>query len=322
MTALIKFLIASVALSAAAIGVASEYPTKPVRLVVPYPAGGTLDALTRILAPEAAKTLGQPVIVDNRPGASGIIGTGEVARAQPDGYTLLMVFDAHATHSLLNKNLPYDPVTSFEPISLLIKTPQIIIANVNFAPSNLTELVAHAKANPGKVSYGSVGIGSSTHLNMARFANVTGIEMVHVPYKGGAPAMQDLIGGHFDILIGSPAFVKIGLASNRVKLLGQVGPDRSPMFPELPTGAEQGIPKDFEALLWMGIAAPKGTPSDVIQKWRDAIEKATKNPEVATKLKDQGLDVYLSSAEEFGNLIAEDSKKWKKVVSDLKISLD
>ncbi len=300
---------------------ASQYPVKPVRLVVPYPAGGTIDALTRAIAPEISKGLGQPVIVDNRPGASGIVGTGEVARAQPDGYTLLMVFDAHSTHALLNKNLPYDPVASFEPITLLIKTPMIIMASVDFGPNNLKELIAFAKANPDKVTYGSVGIGSSTHLNMALFESATGTKMVHVPYKGGAPAMQDLLGGHFNIMIGSPAFVKLGLSSNRIKLLGQVGSSRSPSFPDLPTGIEQGLSKDYEAVLWMGIAAPKGTPSAITQRWREEIAKAVKNPEVAGKLKAAGLDVFLSSGEEFGKIIADDWKKWQKVVTDLNISL-
>jgi tripartite-type tricarboxylate transporter receptor subunit TctC len=318
----LKVLTAGLVALATAPAFAQDYPNAQIRLVVPYPAGGTLDALTRILAPEVSKEFGQPVIVDNRPGASGIIGTGEVARSKPDGYTLLMVFDAHATHQLLNKNLPYDPVSSFEPISLLIKTPMIVLANVGYAPNNLREFIADAKANPGKITYGSVGIGSSTHLNMARFESVTGIKLVHVPYKGGAPAMQDLIAGHVNVMIGSPAFTKLGLASNKVKMLGQVASTRSPIFPDLPTGIEQGLTKDYEALLWMGISAPKGTPQNVTQKWRDVLAKVVKNPDVVSKLQVQGLDVYLSSGEEFGRLVAEEAAKWKRVVNELNISLE
>ena len=317
-----KALLCVSAALAAGPGTAQDYPNAPIRLVVPYPAGGTLDALTRILAPEVSKELGQPVIVDNRPGGSGIIGTGEVARAKPDGYTFLMVFDAHATHPLLNRNLPYDPVASFEPISLLIKTPMVIMANVAYAPNTLQEFIADAKAKPGKVTYGSVGIGSSTHLNMARFESVTGIKLVHVPYKGGAPALQDLIAGHVNVMIGSPAFTKLGLASGKVKMLGQVAGTRSPIFPDLPTGVEQGITRDYEALLWMGLSAPKGTPARITQRWREVLAKVVKNPEVMSKLQVQGLDVYLSSGEEFGKLVADEAAKWRRVVSELNISLE
>jgi tripartite-type tricarboxylate transporter receptor subunit TctC len=322
MNAWIKRLLALVALVGAAAVSAQGYPNKTIRLVVPYPAGGTLDALTRTLAPELSKELGQQVIVDNRAGASGMIGTGEVARADPDGYTLLMVFDAHATHKLLNKALPYDPVTSFEPIALLIKTPMLIIANVGYGPNNLKELVANARANPGRVTYGSVGVGSSTHLYMAQFERLLGLQMLHVPYKGGAPAMQDLIGGQFNIMIASPAFTKQGLASGRVKLLGQMGPTRSAMFPDLPNNVEQGVAPDFEATLWMGISAPKGTPAAVVQRWKDALAKVTKIREVNARLQQLGLDVNLGSAEEFGKLVASDERMWRRLVEQMGLKLE
>jgi tripartite-type tricarboxylate transporter receptor subunit TctC len=266
--------------------------------------------------------MGQPIVVDNRPGASGIIGTGEAARAAPDGYTLLMVFDAHATQPLLNKNLPYDPVEAFQPISLLIRTPMIMMARQDFPPNDLAELVLYAKENPGKVSFGSVGLGSSNHLSTALFESVTGIRMVHVPYKGGAPAMQDLAGGHFDILMGSPAYTMQGLATKRVKLLGQFGSARGASFPDLPTNIEQGVAKDFEALLWMGIAAPKGVDLPIVERWRAELAKAVANPEVAEKLKQQKLDVSLSTPEEFRHLIKTEAQKWKRVVDELNIPIN
>lgn len=319
----LKVFVAAALLSAVGLAAAQQpYPSKLIRLVVPYPAGGTLDALARTLAPELSRELRQQVIVENRAGASGMIGTGEVARAEPDGHTLLMVFDAHATHKLLNKALAYDPVTSFEPIAQLIKTPMIIMAHTSFPPNNLKELLAYARANPGKVTYGSVGVGSSTHLYMAQFERVTGLQMLHVPYKGGAPAMQDLIGGQFNIMIGSPAFTKQGVASGRVKLLGQMGPARSLVFPDLPTNVEQGVAPDFEATLWMGIAAPKGTPAPILQRWREILGRVTKIPEVSAKLQQQGLDVVLAGGAEFGKLISDDESKWRRLVDQLGLKLE
>jgi tripartite-type tricarboxylate transporter receptor subunit TctC len=188
--------------------------------------------------------------------------------------------------------------------------------------SALKELVANARANPGRVTYGSVGVGSSTHLYMAQFERLLGLQMLHVPYKGGAPAMQDLIGGQFNIMIASPAFTKQGLASGRVKLLGQMGPTRSAMFPDLPNNVEQGVAPDFEATLWMGISAPKGTPAAVVQRWKDALAKVTKIREVNARLQQLGLDVNLGSAEEFGKLVASDERMWRRLVEQMGLKLE
>jgi tripartite-type tricarboxylate transporter receptor subunit TctC len=310
-------LVACIVSSAA---LAQAYPAKPVRLIVPWPAGGTVDGVARVIGPKLADGLGRPVLVENKAGAGGSIGEAEAARAPADGHTVLLVFDTHAVNHLLYKNLAYDPFKSFEHVSLLVTSPQALVAATNFAPSTVAELVAFAKANPGKVTYATVGAGSSNHLNALLFAGRTGIEMVHVPYKGGAPMMTDMIGGQVNIMFVSAPQAIPQVKGGRIKALAIGAARRIPQLPDTPTLAET-LP-GFTAQSWVGMLVPSGTPKEIVARLNAEAVKALADAEVRGKLSAQGFDVVGSTPAEFLVFARAESDKWAKVIRDFGVRVE
>ncbi len=313
---ILTLLLAAVASAA----VAQTYPAKPVRLIVPYPAGGTTDIVARAVAPLLAESLGQPVIVENKSGAGGTIGTAEAARAAPDGYTLLAVFDNHSVNQFLYKNLPYDPLKAFEPVSLMVQSPLLLVGAPNFAPGNVRELVDYGRANPGKLNYGSTGTGNSSHLASLALAQREGFDAVHVPYKGGGPLVNDLLGGQVNFAFASmPLFVQ-HVKGGKLKALGVAGRERAPQLPQVPTVAET-LP-GFEAQSWVGMLAPTGTPQPIVARLARDLRTTLQRPDLKERLLGQGFVVVGSTPAEFGVYIRAESDKWGKVIRDLNVTLE
>ena len=315
-----KFLLAAFALLASGAAAAQSYPSKPLRIIVPWPAGGTVDGLARSVAPKLSDALGQPVIVENRPGASGSLGAAEAARAAPDGYTLLAVFDTHATNHLLYKSLPYDGYRAFEHVTQIAASPQAFVGAVNFTPKTVPELIAFGKANPGRISYASVGAGSSNHLNAVLFSGRAGIDMLHVPYKGGAPAMTDLLGGQVNVMIVSAWHTIPHIKAGKLRGLAVGSKQRMAQLPEVPTFAET-LP-GFEAVSWAGLVAPARTPAEIVARLNRETLRALESPEVRDKLTGQGFEVVGSAPQAFAAFVAAESDKWAKVVRDYNIRAD
>jgi len=309
--------------AAFAFGVSAQpYPTKPIRIVVPFPAGGTTDVLARAAAQKLAETLGQPAVVDNRPGAGGNIGAELVAKSAPDGYTLLMgTVGTHAINPGLYPKLPYDHVKDFAPVILVAGVPNVLVINPALPVNSVPELIAYAKANPGKLNFASSGNGTSIHLSAELFKTMAGVQMTHVPYKGSAPALQDLVGGQvqlmFDNLPSSLALIKGG----KLKALAVTSGARAAALPDVPTLAESGLP-GFEASSWFGLLAPTGTPSSVIAKLNGEIAKWLATPEAKEKLLAQGANAAGGTAEEFAQFIAAETAKWQKVVKESGAKVD
>ena len=292
---------------------------KAVRVIVPWPAGGTVDGVARVLGPKLSDRLGRPVVIENKAGAGGSIGEAEAAKSPADA-TLLFVFDTHAVNHLLYKNLGYDPFKSFEHVSLLVTSPQALVAANNFAPSSVGELVAYAKANPGKATYATVGAGSSNHLNALLLAGRTGIEMTHVPYKGGAPMMIDLVGGQVNVMFVSAPQAIPQVKAGRIKALAIGSPRRLEQLPDTPTVAET-LP-GFTAQSWVGMLAPAGAPKGLVASYNADVRKALAEPEVRGKLAAQGFEVVGSSPDEFLAFAHAESDKWAKVIRDYNIRVE
>jgi tripartite-type tricarboxylate transporter receptor subunit TctC len=299
---------------------AQDYPARPLRVIVPWPAGGTVDGLVRALGPRLTEGLGQPVIVENKAGASGSLGAAEVAKAPPDGYTLLAVFDTHATNHHLNKSLPYDGYRAFEHVTQIASTPQAFVGAANFAPGSVAELISHAKGNPGKVNYASVGSGSSNHLNMVLFMSRAGVEMQQVPYKGGAPAMTDLLGGQVQVMIVSAWQTIPHIKSGKLKGLAVGSKRRMTQLPEVPAFAET-LP-GFEAISWTGVVAPARTPAAIVARLHRELTKALAAPEVREKLTGQGFEIVGSTPQAFAAFVAAESDKWGEVIREHGIRAD
>jgi tripartite-type tricarboxylate transporter receptor subunit TctC len=304
------------ALAMTSVGIAADYPSKPVRLVVPFPPGGTLDILARGLAPDLATHLGQQIVIENRPGANGVIGYDLVARAPADGYTLLIGGGSGiAVHPALLPKLPYDPVKAFAPVSMLASFPSVLIANPSFPASSVPELIALAKATPGKLSYGSPGTGNINHLVGESFKSLAGVDLVHVPYKGAALVVTDVIAGHvpigFVLLPGALPQVRAG----KLKALAVTTNQRVAAAPNLPTMAEAGLP-GLELVDWAGILVPAGTPNEVIARLNQDISKVVRSTEVRQRWIDQGLEPRATTSDELAAAIKSDVDKWGKIVRD------
>ena len=306
----------------AAVMAQAAYPSKPVRVIVPYPAGGTTDIIARIAANQLTERLKQPFIVENRAGASGAIGAQAVAQSAPDGYTLVMgTASSHGINSALQKNLSYDAVKDFAPVTVVANTPNIIIANPNVPVKNLSELIALAKAQPGKINFGSTSSGGSPHMSAELLKMMAGIDMTHVPYKGAAPMLTDLIGGQiqigFDNLPSSMGFVRSG----KVRALAVTTAKRWPGAPDIPTVAESGVP-GYEVSGWFGLLAPAGTPKEVLHKLQSAISDAVHSPEVAKQLRDLGAEPVANTPEVFAQEIKDDVESWRKVFKATGVKLE
>jgi tripartite-type tricarboxylate transporter receptor subunit TctC len=295
------------------LALAQAYPAKPVRILVPFPPGGTTDLVARIFQPKFQEHLGQQVVIENRSGAGGSIGAAEAAKAAPDGYTLLMVFDTHATNHHLFKAAP-DPFKSFEHISLMVTSPSALVAVTSFAPNNLQEIVAHAKANPEKVTYSTPGSGSSNHLAALLLERYAGIKMTHVAYSGGGPMIQALLSQQINISFFSMPPMIPHIKGGKVKPIAVGSRQRVPQLPDVPTLAETY--PGFEQISWFGILAPAGTPRDVIARVHRDTVRTLQAPEVGGKLTEQGFNVVASTPEEFLRHVQGESEKLGKVIRD------
>ena len=297
-------------------GAQAGYPNHPIRLVVPFPAGGTTDILARAVAQRMSETLGQQVVVDNRPGAGGNIGSELVAKSAPDGYTLLMgTVGTHAINPSLYSKMPYDHVKDFTPVILVAGVPNVLVVNPDLPVKTVAELIAYGKANPGKLNFASSGSGTSIHLSGELFKTLTGLQMTHVPYKGSSPALTDLMGGQvqlmFDNLPSSLGFIKAG----KLRALAVTSAARSTALPDVPTVAESGLP-GFEASSWFGVLAPAGTPRDIVTRINAEVAKWLASPEAREKLASQGALAAGGSPEDFVRHIGAETTKWAKVVKE------
>ncbi len=297
---------------------AQDYPNKPIRMIVPYPPAGGTDIVARTLSEPLATALGQPIIVDNRGGAAGNIGTDIAAKSAPDGYTILFTLSSHTINPKLYDKLPFDVEKDFIPISLAAYIPQILVANPSVPANNIKELIALAKSQPGKLNYASVGTGSPGHIAGELFKLKTGIDMVHVPYKGGGPAVTDTLGGQVQLLfVSMPAalqYVKAG----RLKALAVTSDKRSAAAPDIPTIAESGVP-DCVVNSWYGALVPAKTPPAVVSKLQAAFAKVLQMPDVKERLFAQGAEAAYSTSAEFERLIHDELKQWEFVIREAKI---
>ncbi|AVQ85005.1 MULTISPECIES: Bug family tripartite tricarboxylate transporter substrate binding protein [Variovorax] len=299
------------------------YPSRPITLVVPFPAGGVTDVVARELAHRMATALGQPVVVDNRAGAGGNIGTQAVARAAPDGYTLgVLTVSALSIGPHLSRKLPFDPARDFTPITNLVNTPGAVIAGPGAPFNTFAEFVRYAKANPGKVTYASVGPGSIPHLSAEILAKATRVDMVHVPYKGAAPAMQDLLANHIDLSFEtSLATTMTYHANKRIKVLAITGPSRVSVLPDVPTVAESGYP-GFGVQGWFGFFGPRGLSPANVEKLNKAAAQAFADPALRQRLEQLGMQPDTGSAQQFRQFLAQQDKVWAEAVKGLHIVLE
>lgn len=317
-----RLLVAVAALAVAApMALARDDPTKPVRFVVPYPPGGGTDIIAPIMQEPLTKALGQPIIVENRGGTGGAVGTAEVAKAAPDGYTVLFTLSSHTINPVLYK-LPFDTERDFAPISLLASLPQLLAANPAVPVTSVGELIAAAKANPGRYAFASVGNGSPSHIAGELLKLRAGIDMVHVPYQGGGPAVADTLGGQVPFLFVSIPAAMSHVRSGRLRPLAVTTLKRSPAAPGVPTVAEAaGIP-EYEVDSWYAMFAPAGTPPTIVDGLQKAVARVVQTPEVKRKLLEQGADAVGSSTAELAGVVRSELKKWSQLVRDAKIKLD
>ena len=297
---------------------AQNYPNRPIKFVVPYPPGGGTDVVARIVNEPLATELGQPIIIDNRGGAAGNLGTDIVAKAPADGYTVLFTLSSHTINPKLYEKLPFDVEHDFVPVSLVALIPQILVVNPSVPITSVKELIAYAKANPGKLNYASVGIGSPGHIAGELFKLKTGIDMVHVPYKGGGPAVVDTIGGQVQLLFVSMPAAWQHVKSGRLRALAVTSAKRSVTAPDVPTIAESGVP-DFVVDSWYGALAPAKTPPAVVAKLTAAFTKVLENPQVKERLLAQGAEAAPLPPPEFDRMMKDELAKWDVVIKTAKI---
>jgi tripartite-type tricarboxylate transporter receptor subunit TctC len=289
------------------------YPSKPVRIISPFPPGGGNDALCRIVAQKLVEGLKQQVIVENRAGANGIVGTEVAARSAPDGYTIVLIPSGHAVNATLYRKLPFDSIRDFAPITLAGSSPLVLAVHPSLPVKNVKELVALARARPGQLTYVSAGVGASGHLGGALFETLTGTQMVHIPYKGMAVAITDLMSGQVSLTFGTSLSVIPHARSGRLRALATTGARRSPALPDLPTVAEAGVP-GYEASLWYGFVGPARLPPEVVRRLNSAIVAVLGLPDVRDRLASQGVDPQPTTPEEFAQLLASDVERWAKVI--------
>lgn len=298
------------------------YPAQPVTLVVPFPAGGPTDAMARVLAQKLGDRLGQQVVVDNRGGAGGGIAAELVARAPADGHTLFFgTTGTMAINPSLYKKLRYDPVKDFAPISLMATTMNVLVVNPQLPVKTLGELVALAKARPGELTYGSAGNGSSNHLSGELFRSSAGIQINHIPYKGSAPALVDLLGGRLSMMFDTIAQQTQNIATRKVNALAVTGPGRSPLLPVVPTAQEAGL-KGFDVTIWYGVLAPRGTPAAVIDRLQHEMAMVMATDEMKKRMQADGAEARTTTPAEFAELIRSDTAKWAPVVKNSGANLD
>jgi tripartite-type tricarboxylate transporter receptor subunit TctC len=311
---LLTGLFAGIAACVATAAVAQPYPNQPIRIVAPFPAGGLVDVLARAVGDEMSKSMGQPVVVENKPGAGGNIGAELVASAAPDGYTLLMTSPGiQSINQFLYKSMPFDPEKAFTPISLVADMPMLVLVNPKTNIKSLKDLVAAAKANPNKMNFGSAGVGTTGHLGQALLVHVGDMKVTHVPYKGAAPAVNDLLAGHIDGVVDNPPIVMAHIRSGKLTPLAVAAKERLSVLPDVPTSVEAGLP-GWQASSWFGLMAPAGTPPAVVQRLNEEVRKALKQPSMQRFITQSGIKLVGDSPEEFGKLIVDERKKWGEII--------
>jgi tripartite-type tricarboxylate transporter receptor subunit TctC len=293
---------------------AQTYPNRTIMLVIPFAPGGSTSIVGRVIADKMSRLLGQSIVVDNRAGAGGTVGTKFVAKSDPDGYTILLGYTGTlAIGPSLYKNVGYDPRKDFAPIGMIGNAPSAVVVHPSFAPRTIAELIAYAKANPGKVNFGSAGVGSVNHITGEYFARSAGITLEHIPYKGTGPALTDLLGGHIPMALAPIPAVNPNVQSGLLRALAVTGRTRSSLMPDVPTLAESGLP-GFEASLYYGLVAPAGTPRPVIDKLNEELRAALASDEVKKQLAQDGTEITPDTPEDYADFIDKDEKKWSALV--------
>src|SRR5438067_165335 len=314
--------LALVIATAPALAGADSYPTKPIHIIVPYPAGGTSDVLARTIGQRLSESLGQPVIVDNKPGANGNVGADLVAKASADGYTLLLAdIGALVISPSVYPTLPFDPVKDFAPVTMVAYSPHILVVHPSVAANSVSELVQMAKAKPGKLNFAISGVGGAPHLAGVDFALRTGIDWLYIPYKGGAQAIADVAAGQADVTLNGMLATYPLVKGEKLKLLAVSSAKRMNAIPDVPTIAESGVP-GFESGSWQGVVAPVGTPPDVVGRLNVEILRIVGAADMRERLGKQGADVRTTTPDEFGSFIRTETAKWAKVVKDANVKVD
>lgn len=307
-----------------AFGAAAQqaYPSKPIRLIVPYPPGGNTDVVARLVATQLSLKLGQPILIDNKPGASTIIGTDMLAKAPPDGYTLGLITDSLAINPMFFPKLPYDTEKDFILVSQLVAVPLVLVVNPSLNVKTVPELIALAKSKPGKLNYASIGDGSAHHLLMEWFSALAGIKMAHIPYKGVAPAMNDLMAGEVNLMITGTATLAQYTRTGKLVAVGVTGAKREPSLPEVPTIAEQNLPRFELTTLGFGIAAPAGTPQDIVSRLNQEIAAVLAFPAIRDRLETMGTVAMPTSLPESQTVIARAVKQWRRIIQESGVKLN
>jgi tripartite-type tricarboxylate transporter receptor subunit TctC len=318
---LLATLAAALAIAASPEASAQAYPSKPVRMVVTYPPGGGADLMARLVAPKMAEALGQPVVVENKPGASGQIGASEVARAGPDGYTLMLDASSYAVNPSLYAKLPYDTAKAFTPIAVLALYPNMLVVTPSFEAKSVKDLVAIARAKPGSVAFASSGNGSAQHLAGELFKQKAGVEMAHIPYKGGGPAMNDVIGGQVPVFFANMASGLAHVKGGKLRALAMTGARRSAALPDTPTMAEAGI-AGYEVYEWNAIFAPAGTPGPVVARLADAVAKALQSADIRERVASLGGEIAGYGPKDADRFVREQTELWAKVVKQGRIQVE
>lgn len=311
----------AIAALAAMPALAQQYPTKPIRYISPYPAGGGNDTLLRILADKVGEQMGQRIIVDNRPGANTIVGTELMVKSPPDGYTFLLIPNTFATNPAFYPKLPYDTVKDVTPVAQVALSPQMIVAHPSFPAKTVKELLAMARTKPGALTYGTSGTGSIGHLAGLLLTSMTGVTLTHVPYKGTAPAVNDLMGGHIPLMVSSMISTLPQVRNGRLKIIALTTAHRAKALPDVPTIAESGVP-GYDCTLWYGILAPARTPEAIVRRMNAELGTALKSPDVVEKLSTQAVEPHHTSPEQFAALIRNELGKWDKVIRTSGVKLD
>jgi tripartite-type tricarboxylate transporter receptor subunit TctC len=300
---------------------AQAYPTKPIKLVIPFPAGGATDIVGRVVAQQLGVELGQTVVVDNRAGAAGVIGSESVARAAPDGYTILLsTSSTHTIGPILNPKIPYSPTKDFTPIMYLAASPQVVVVPLSSPANTMPELIDYIKKNPGKLNFGSAGTGGIPHLSTERFLAMTGTKMTHVPYKGTALAMPDLMAGRLDLMFDSISVSLPHIRDGKVRALAVTSPKPSSVAPNIPT-LSQFVP-GYESLTWFGVFGPAGLPTAIQEKLNQALNKAIQNPALLAQFAKLGFDAAGGTPQEFAKKMVEETAMWQKVITDGNITIE
>ena len=291
----------------------ADWPEKPICLFVPFPAGGAVDIVARLIAAKLADDLGKPVVVENKAGAGGIIATDATAKAAPDGYTLLLTTPNHTINAALQPSLPYDTAKDIAPVSIVAEVPEVLVSHPAAPFETFPEFVAYAKQNPGKLNYSSAGIGTLPHVTFELLLRTTGIQVAHIPYRGAAPAMNDLLAGTVQLKLDTYATSHPHVAAGKLRMLGIASPHRSKLMPETPTIAEMGLP-GYEGILWIGMVAPAGTPKPVVDRLAAAIARAARASDVVQRFASLGIDPVGGTTADFAALIARELPQWRDLV--------